>query len=222
MSRKKFKKTTFFREPLNTDSFYKFLLEDYGMDEPIFIEDINIVGYSKQWLYKQLKILVDNGNISKFSRGIYYIPSMGILGKRLLNPLKIINKKYINDGSQIGMFVGTSLLNEAHLSTQVPQTLTVLTNNEKAKVRKVRIGNQEVVLRQSLIKIDDENCRTIKLLELINETERIDLNSDKKKELCKFARESGISKQQIISYISHYPKRVMDSLIKNGVWDELI
>lgn len=217
MSKKSFKKSVYFREELNNDSFFEFLLEEFGVDEPIFIEDINIGGYSKQWLYKQLKELVDKDQISKFSRGIYYIPSIGVLGKRTLNPLKIINRKYINNGESCGFLIGTSLLNEAHLTTQVAQSISILTNNEKSRVRKIKIGNQIVTLRQSSIKINDKNIKTLKLLELMKDVDKVDFDEIEKEELFKYVKALGVTKNDVLYYVDLYPKKVLENLIRTEV-----
>lgn len=223
MSKKSFKKSVYFREELNNDSFFEFLLEEFGVDEPIFIEDINIGGYSKQWLYKQLKELVDKDQISKFSRGTYYIPSITRFGKMPLSPMQVITKKYLNkNGVSTGFLIGTSLKNAAGLSNQVPQDLNILTNNETSRIRRIKVGNQVVTLRQSKVKINNDNIDTIRFFELMNVIDEVDFEQFPKKNLYEFIDSLHTDLEKINEYISNYSKKTVENMISSGALNEII
>ena len=48
-------------------------------------------------------------------------------------------------------------MNNIGLSSQVPNTYEIMTNKESTMARKVKVGNQEVVLRKSRVKINKDN-----------------------------------------------------------------
>ena len=79
-------------------ALYEYLLQKYGTNEPILSADITFEGYSRPWVMKQLKSLCEDGKIMRFEKGIYYIPTDTVFGKSVLNPRKVIEKNYINDG----------------------------------------------------------------------------------------------------------------------------
>ena len=90
--------------------FYDYLLSSYGYDEPILSGEISYKSYSVPWIKKMLKKLCDEEKIIRFEKGIYYIPTDTPLGKSRLDPKKVIQKKYINDGKRtIGYFSGMTV-----------------------------------------------------------------------------------------------------------------
>ena len=84
-------------------TLYDSLLQTYGTNEPIFSNEITFKNYSRPWISKQLTQLCDEGKLIRYEKGLYYIPTDTILGKSLLNPRKVIERKYIsNNGDIIG------------------------------------------------------------------------------------------------------------------------
>ena len=81
-------------------TLYEYLLQQYGTNEPIISADIVFKNYSRPWVMKQLKSLCEDGKLIRFEKGIYYIPTDTVFGKSILNPRKVIEKKYINDGEK--------------------------------------------------------------------------------------------------------------------------
>ena len=109
--------------------------------------------YSDIWLKKELAKLCDSGQIIRYERGIYYIPIKTPFGNSILNPNRIIERKYLSEkGKRIGFYTGITALQQAGLSTQMPNIPEIQTNNENSKLRRVKIGNQEVDERKAVIK----------------------------------------------------------------------
>ena len=75
-------------------TLYDSLLETYGTNEPIFSNEICFEDYSRPWISKQLAQLCENGKIIRYEKGVYYIPTDTVFGKSLLNPRKVIERKY--------------------------------------------------------------------------------------------------------------------------------
>lgn len=62
------------------DSMLKsYLLENYGYNEPIFLNALEIENLSDNALRQFVKRLAASGFIERFDNGIYYIPKQGKL-----------------------------------------------------------------------------------------------------------------------------------------------
>lgn len=145
-------------------ALYDYLLEQYGFNEPILTTEIQYRDYSKPWLYKEINRLVKDGKLMKFDKGICYIPKDTPFGKSILNPNKVIEKKYINDGSGvIGYYSGISFLNMIGMSSQVANRIEIYTNKETSKFREVSVGRQEGNTSSRKSKYNGEKCPCTKL-----------------------------------------------------------
>ena len=199
-------------------SFYDSLLMKYGTNEPIFFNDIEFENYSQIWIKKQLKKLCDEGELIRFEKGVYYIPTNTVFGKSILNPRKVIEKKFINDGKDvIGYYSGLVLLNKLRLSTQMPNVLEVCTNNETTNVRSVMVGNQKVLLRKSRTEITKNNVAVLAFLEMMNDINPATLGDDEKGYITEYIRDNGITQGDIVLYAPVFPDKVMRNLIESEV-----
>lgn len=61
----------------------------------MLLRDITYKGCSQAWIYKQLCTLCEEGRLIKFENGVYYIPQNTVLGTSRLNPIDVIEKKYV-------------------------------------------------------------------------------------------------------------------------------
>lgn len=77
------------------------LYQQYGTNEPILLSEITFEDYSRPWIMKQLQLLCESGDLCKYEKGVYYVPTDTFFGKSILNPRKVIEKKYINDSRRI-------------------------------------------------------------------------------------------------------------------------
>ena len=203
-------------------TFSEFLKNKFGVNEPIYIEEIGFGDYSRQWIYKEIKKSIDSGELKRFDRGIYYFPKIMPWGESTLDPYKVVFPRFITDGSDVyGYIAGLSLWNMSGLSTQVPNFLEIATNNETTRVRDIYIGSQRVRARKSRTEITKENEKTMQFLDLMNimqspseldETERFMLEKFSKK-----AREAGVSKESLSQYSRYFPARAIQNLVESGV-----
>lgn len=197
-------------------TLYEYLLQQYGTNEPIISADIVFKNYSRPWVMKQLKSLCEDGKLIRFEKGIYYIPTDTIFGKSILNPRKVIEKKYINDGENtIGYYSGITFQNQLKLTTQMPNVIEIYTNNETTNVRDVMVGKQKVILRKARTTINSTNVAVLSLLEMMNDIIPRSLDSEKKSRIAEYINNNGITKQEIISYASVFPDKVMRNLIES-------
>jgi len=203
--------------------FNEYLMAQFGVNEPIYADEINYEDYSRPWVLKELKKLVDSGEMKRFDRGIYYFSEKTPWGEdSTLSSRKIAMRRFISDGDEVyGYITGLSLWNMSGLSTQVPNMLEVATNNETTRVRDIYIGYQRVRARKSRTEITKDNVRTLQLLDLMcvmqspaemDETEQIML-----KKFVKKAKQAGVTRESITKYARIFPALASKNLVESGV-----
>ena len=198
--------------------FFEYLLDKFGTNEPIMSNEIEFRDYSKPWIYKQLNALVVQGKLMRFEKGVYYIPTETVFGKSLLNPRKVIEKKYISDGNDtIGYYSGVTFRNQLRLSTQMSNVIEIYTNNETSKIRDVLVGSQRVLLRRARTKITASNVAVLSFLELMNDTSPAFLDDERKEIILDFIKTNGITRKNITEYAPVFPDKVMRNLIESEV-----
>ena len=199
-------------------TFYEYLKNTYGYNEPILLNEIQFDNYSKPWINKQLAILCAEEKLIRFEQGVYYIPKKTALGVSKLNPVKVIEKKYICDkNGRKGYYSGATFLNLIGLSTQVPNVFEIYTNEENSKVREISIGSAKVILRKARTEINDANFMVQSFLELMNYIS-VSFLDDKRKELiARFIKNAGITKADITKYASAFPDKAIRVLVESEV-----
>ena len=197
-------------------TLYEYLLQQYGTNEPIISAKITFKKYSRPWVMKQLKSLCESGKLIRFEKGIYYIPTDTVFGKSILNPRKVIEKKYINDGENtIGYYSGITFQNQLKLTTQMPNVIEIYTNNETTNVRYVMVGKLKVILRKARTTINSTNVAVLSFLEMMNNVMPQTLDREKKNRIAEYINSNGITKQDIILYATVFPDKVMRNLIES-------
>lgn len=197
-------------------NLYESLLQQYGTNEPIISTDISFQNYSRPWILKQLKVLCEEGKLVRYEKGIYYIPTKTIFGNSILNPRKVIEKKYIKNGEEIlGYYSGLILQNQFKMTTQMPNIIEVYTNNETSNVRDIMVGKQKVLLRRARTTITKDNVAVLCFLEMMNEITPKSLDNDKKNIITDYISTNGITRKDILSYTNFFPDKVMRNLIES-------
>lgn len=207
-----------------TVTAYNRIKEIFGYDEPILASDIEAMfpERSRPWIDKTIKTMVDENQIKRFSTGVYYIPRKTLFGDSLLNPQKVIAKKYIKNGIETyGYVSGIALLNLLGLTTQVPNMITVVTNNESSRGRKVAVGNQSVYVIKSSTEITKENCATLQLLEAFKLADLNDLDEIEKYNLEKYIDDNNITLTMVSKYCSFFPDYVSKRVLGGSLIGKL-
>lgn len=151
-----------------------YLLETFGYNEPIFINDLSIENTSDNALRQAVKRLVACGFLKRYDTGIYYIPkAQKLLENSYLDPLLVIVRKYIkNTSDTYGYMTGATFANQLGLTTQMPATLEIATNKESTKGRVVTIGGQTVRLKRAPLPVTENNVLVLQLLDGISQVEK--------------------------------------------------
>lgn len=148
----------------------KFILGDYVKNEPIFIEDIiqQNPTRSRQWIDHELNTMVASKQLKRYMTGVYFIPSGTKLDHIRYNADNIIAKKYIKRNERVfGYYSGDTLLRKLRIPNDHSEVITIVTNKEKSRGRKVTIGDREVYLIKLPTEITNTNVRTLSFLDAI-------------------------------------------------------
>ena len=91
-----------------------YLMENYGYNEPIFLNELSMEGLSENAVRQSVKRLTANGFLERYDNGIYYIPKRGgLLGRSYLDPSIVIMRKYIqNKLNTYGYVTGLAFANQ--------------------------------------------------------------------------------------------------------------
>lgn len=199
-------------------TLYDYLLNDFGYNEPFFSSEIEFEKYSKPWIYKELNKLCVENKILKYEKGVYYIPKQTAIGSSILNPARVIEKKYIKSREKVfGYYSGQTILNKIGLSTQMPNITEIYTNNESAKVRDINVGRQKVRLRRSRTNITEDNAAILCFLEIMNSLPGSDVGEQEKAILSCYIKENKIRRKDITAYAPMFPDKAMRTMIESEV-----
>ena len=151
-----------------------YLMENYGYNEPIFLNDLAIEGLSDNAVRQSVKRLVASGFLERYDNGIYYIPKRdGLLGKSYLDPSMVIMRRYVQNKSEIyGYLTGISFANQLGLTTQMPAVIEIVTNREASNGRMITVGSQRVRIKKPAITVSDSNAELLQLLDTIGQAEK--------------------------------------------------
>lgn len=151
-----------------------YLMENYGYNEPIFINELSIDGLSQNAVRQSVKRLTAIGFLERYDNGIYYIPRFdGLLGKSYLDPTEVIMRKYVeNKSDKYGYVTGLSFANQLGLTTQMPAMIEIVTNRESTNGRIITLGNQRVRVKSSPIIVSESNAELLQLLDSVGQAER--------------------------------------------------
>lgn len=196
------------------------LKTQYGENTPIFFEDIANVcsGYTRGRVYQLIDAAMNSGLLAKAGYDCYYVPTTTPFGKSLLNPRKIIEKKYIsNNGKVYGFYTGISLLNSFGITTQMPNVIEVFTNNEATKSRRVMINNQTIIVKRARTTINSANYKEMMLLELFNLADARSIDVQATQKIVDYMKKNNISIQGIMKYAEFVPARAIKNFMSSEV-----
>lgn len=197
-------------------TLFESLLQQYGVNEPILSSELSFEDYSRPWIYKQLNQLCEEGKLVRYEKGVYYIPTQTPFGKSLLNPRKVIERKYISQGGEtVGYYSGITFQNQLRLTTQMPNVIELYTNNETTRSRDVYVGKQKVRLRRARTRITAANVDVLSFLELMNDLTSDLLNDEKKAIIARFISDRKITRKDISTYAPVFPDKAMRTLIES-------
>lgn len=198
-----------------------YLMENYGYNEPIFINDLCLEGLSDNAIRQSVKRLVASGFLDRYDSGIYYIPKQGgLLGKSYLDPFEVIIRKYVQNKSEIyGYVTGISFAYQLGLTTQMPAIIEVVTNREATNGRMTTVGKQRVRIKKPAITISDTNAELLQLLDSIGQAEKYtELSMEETVSILNsYVRQKNFTKKQLSEVSSSLTGATAKKLIEWGM-----
>lgn len=197
--------------------FLEYLNSKYGKNTPILIENIEYERRSSSRLFKELNKLCSSGELARFDKGVYYIPTETVLGTSVLCAEDVIERKYITDGTSVyGYYGGIGFMNRIGLTTQVASRDTVYTNRESTRKRIVKVGYLDVIVKKARVDVTKDNATVLALLELVNDMpDWFCEDGEKRAAIAEYIKSNGISKEEIVTYISFFPDKVSKKFIES-------
>lgn len=198
-----------------------YLLENYGYNEPIFLNDLTIDGLSENAVRQSVKRLVANGFLERYDSGIYYIPKQGgLLGKSYLDPFLVIMRKYVKNKSETyGYITGIFFVNQLGLTTQMPAVIEIVTNREATNGRMITVGNQKVRIKKPTVAVSNSNADLLQLLDGIGQAEKYtELPMEETIDtMLSYVKQKGFTKKQLSEVSSSLTGATAKKLIEWGM-----
>jgi len=195
----------------------------YGQDTPIFTDEIIRLfeGYTRAYVFRLINKAKKDNTLIEFSRGVYYVPRDTILGKSTICTEIVAEKKYISDKNSVyGIYSGLTLLNSFGITTQMPNTLEIVTNNETTRKRMVEIEGRNIILRMSRCDITKENYAVYTILQLFTDMRKSDkIDDTSKKRIEEYIEKNKVTLEKLFFMASYFPSVTIKKLMCNGILD---
>jgi hypothetical protein len=192
-------------------------INSYAYNEPIFVKNLKeqvleTIKKNKDQISKNINVILnrleeknvikryqtENGEL----KGIYYKPQITKFGETTLDRYKVISYKYLQteDKKIKGYIYGAKLYNILGLTTQVPNVINIATNdctNNNIYMDK----KLNVIIKKPKIKIDNENCKYLQLLDIIENKDNIEFDVNNANiVLYKYIKEMNFDFEKILLY----------------------
>ena len=206
---------------MEVNAVCKRLRERYADNEPIFKSEISVLIKDETLGKRAIRILVNEGSLKRYDRGIYYFPRKSIFRSgSTLNIYDVIKKKYLlNNNKRCGYVSGLLLANQLGLTTQLPSVYEVYSNMATTSSRNSTIAGFRIILRRPCVSVTDDNVDVLRFLDLLKDVTAIsELDSESlRNQLLKYLNKKNISIDKIRQYLPNYPERIYKNMYKVGL-----
>lgn len=205
---------------------YRYLLENYGYDEPIFTDQVKEdLTMNPNTVRQQFKRLADKGQIEKVQNGLYFIPEkQPLFGAPVLNVERIIQRKFLKNKNNVtGYITGTNFANQLGLTSQTAATSTVVTNNTSSIQREVTFYNNKVIVKKPRVRITNENYQLLQVLDLLNEYDRYSEKplAEGASSMKRYLEGVRLEEEELKSYMDAYPVKTKLKVYESGLFDAI-
>ena len=148
------------------------LLERFGVNEPILLEEILSAcsDVTEDAVYRRIRSALARGALVKKQRGVYFLPAREGATPDDISDESVLVKKYLSCGDEVyGYVIGDALRREVGLPAQDDSVIEIVTNREKSRCRSIgaHAGYRDVVLRASRVKVRAGNVDALQALDLL-------------------------------------------------------
>ena len=200
---------------------YRYIENNYQLNEPIFLSELNIPGMKAVSVRQQLKKLTESGRLKRFDTGIYYIPKKSMFRSgSTLSVDEVIRRKYLTDGENCCGYVGGILFaNQLGMTTQVPRAYEIYTNKATTEYRETKLANLRVILQKPYCAIDEKNAVMLQFLDLLKEI--VDISEVDGEELTNrlisYMKKKSIGFENMRQFLPYYPERIYKNMYEVGL-----
>lgn len=198
---------------------------EYGKNNPIFLDEIfkAMPEYSQQSIYRMIASAVKEKQLMKFEQGVYYLPKIMEFGLAIPSVERVVDKKYVrNENETFGVYGRWVMELNFDLSTQVPNTIEVITNNTSRAIREIEMRGRRVVLRKSRLPITKENAEAYTVLELFSMMDMREYSKRVRQSVFEYIKEKNITKESLMKLAYAFPAKAMRNLAIGGVLYEVV
>ncbi|MDE6712859.1 MAG: hypothetical protein K2K20_03910 [Lachnospiraceae bacterium] len=200
----------------------EYLQKNYKVNEPIFVSDVDLPVTDTN-LRQMFKVLCDKEQIYRYDTGIYYMKGATRLkGSISLSAGEVARYKYISRNNRVnGYYSGYTFANQLGLTTQVPYTIEIVSNQASAKCREVSVKNQKIMLRKPRTEINNENYSVLQLLDLLKDLEQYadeDMSAAAER-ISAYIRKLEIKRTEVDEYIALYPDRIYKYIYETRLYN---
>ncbi len=191
-------------------------------NEPIFAYEIIELfpEYTRAYIYRLMDQADKNKELIKFDTGIYFLPTKSKIGFSTITAEDVVNKKYIQNNDEVyGVYSGLKLQNMFSVTSQMPNTIEIVTNKESMRCRKVIVDGRTVILRKSRCIIDKENAYAYTVVQLMSE---IDINIDDraKASILQYMKKNDVKSSDLLTVARYFPAKTTKNLLYSGVLND--
>lgn len=203
------------------DVVFEYLKNNYALNEPIFLSDIDVPGVKAVSVRQHIKKLTESGRLKRFDTGIYFLPQKSMFRSgSTLSVDEVIRRKYLMDGDKrCGFVSGIMFANRVGLTTQVPSVYEIYTNKATTDYREAHVANIRVIIRKPYVQIDDVNANALQFLDLmkdvvdVSEIEGVELTN----RLIAYMKRIGLGFEALKPYLPYYPERIYKNMFEVGL-----
>ncbi len=196
----------------------------FNTNEPIFTNEIlnMFKEYSRAYVFRLINKAEKKGELVNFDTGIYYLPKKSVIGVSTITVEDVVSKKYIKNNEDVyGVYSGMNLQNMFSITTQMPNTIEIVSNNESMRCRKIIVDGRTVILRKSRCKIDRKNAQAYMILQLLSEIGvREKINDRAMESIKRFMRLNRVNTSDLLSLAKIFPAQTTKNLMFSGVLNE--
>ena len=201
--------------------FIERLKDKFGTNEPIFTNEILdlFTEYSRAYVFRLIKKAEETEELLNFCPGIYFIPTNNIVGTSTITAEDVVTKKYISNQKKVyGLYSGINLQNMFSCTTQVPNTIVIVSNNESTRRRAILIDGRQVILKKSRCEITSTNIHAYTILQLLSEIDDTTIFNEKIiNTIMRYKKINKVNNDELIELAKFFPAKTTKKLLCSGV-----
>ena len=193
----------------------------FNINEPIFTEELMELfsQYSRPYVFRIINEMEKTNELVRYTKGVYFIPKKTFFGLSTITADSVVEKRYLKELNNVyGIYSGLKLLNLFSITTQVPNVVEIVTNNETMRCREIEVNGRKFILRKSRFEINKNNADMYMLLQVFNDLDaKTKLDDFAQRRLTSFIKEKGINLSKLLNLAMKFPAKTMKNLIGSGV-----